>query len=66
LAALPGTPEYTANHLEAAQIFTEQLPIIPLFHYLRTAVTQPTVLNFQPDASQPSELWNLAEIDIEE
>jgi peptide/nickel transport system substrate-binding protein len=65
LAALPGTPEYTENHLAAAQIFTEQLPIIPLFHYLKTAVTQPTVLNFQPDASQPSELWNLAEIDIE-
>lgn len=66
LAALPGTPEYAANHLEAAQIFTEELPIIPLFHYLKTAVTQPTVLNFQPDASQPSELWNLAELDIEE
>jgi peptide/nickel transport system substrate-binding protein len=66
LAALPGTPEYAANHLAAAQIFTEQLPIIPLFHYLKTAVTQPTVLNFQPDASQPSELWNLAEFDIEE
>lgn len=66
LAALPGTPEYTENHLEAAQIFTEELPIIPLFHYLKTAVTQPTVRNFQPDASQPSELWNLAELDIEE
>ncbi|WP_420642972.1 ABC transporter substrate-binding protein [Candidatus Leptofilum sp.] len=64
--SLPGTPEYTEQHLEAAQIFTEQLPIIPLFHYLKTAVTQPTVLNFQPDASQPSELWNLAELDIEE
>ncbi|MBK7896047.1 MAG: ABC transporter substrate-binding protein [Candidatus Promineifilaceae bacterium] len=66
LAALPGTPEYTENHLAAAQIFTEELPIIPLFHYLKTAVTQPTVLNFQPDASQPSELWNLAELDIAE
>jgi peptide/nickel transport system substrate-binding protein len=66
LGSLPGTPEYAANHLEAAQIFTEQLPIIPLFHYLKTAVTHPTVLNFQPDPSQPSELWNLAELDIEE
>ncbi|MAT97297.1 MAG: hypothetical protein CL608_09160 [Anaerolineaceae bacterium] len=66
LAALPGTPEYTENHLEAAQIFTEELPIIPLFHYLKTAVTQPTVRNFQPDASQPSELWNVAELDIDE
>lgn len=66
LAALPGTPEYTENHLAAVQIFTEELPIIPLFHYLKTAVTQPTVLNFQPDASQPSELWNLAELDIKE
>lgn len=66
LAALPGTPEYVGSHQSAVQIFTEELPIIPLFHYLKTAVTQPTVLNFQPDASQPSELWNLAEIDIAE
>ncbi len=66
LAALPGTPEYAENHQTAVQIFTEELPIIPLFHYLKTAVTQPTIRNFQPDASQPSELWNLAEIDIEE
>ena len=65
LAGLPGTSEYVSNHQEAAQIFTEQLPIIPLFHYLKTAVTQPNVLNFQLDASQPSELWNLAELDIE-
>ena len=65
LAALPGTPEYRTNHQQAAQIFTEQLPIIPLFHYLKTAVTQPTVQNFQLDASQPSELWNFAELDIE-
>ncbi len=66
LAALPGTPEYESRNQEAVQIFTEELPIIPLFHYLKTAVTQPNVLNFQPDASQPSELWNLAEIDVEE
>lgn len=66
LAALPGTPEYESSNREAVQIFTEELPIIPLFHYLKTAVIHPNVLNFQPDASQPSELWNLAEIDIEE
>jgi peptide/nickel transport system substrate-binding protein len=66
LAALPGTPEYASNHQLAAQIFTEQLPIIPLFDYLKTAVTQPTVQNFQPNATQPSELWNIAELDIEE
>ncbi|VAW42735.1 hypothetical protein MNBD_CHLOROFLEXI01-4025, partial [hydrothermal vent metagenome] len=65
LAALPGTPEYDSNHQLAAQIFTEQLPIIPLFDYLKTAVTQPTVQNFQPNATQPSELWNIAELDIE-
>lgn len=65
LAALPGTPEYASNHQLAAQIFTEQLPIIPLFDYLKTAVTQPTVQNFQLDATQPSELWNIAELDIE-
>ncbi|MCP4416006.1 MAG: hypothetical protein GY805_05245, partial [Chloroflexi bacterium] len=57
--------EYISSNQRAAQIFTEQLPIIPLFHYLKTAVTQPTVQNFQLNATQPSELWNLAELDID-
>jgi len=66
LAALPGTPEYAEYHQEAIRLFSEQLPVIPLFAQMKTAVTHPSVRNFKPDSTQPSALWNLFEIDVEE
>lgn len=66
LTALPGTPEYTAQHQEAVRIFSEQLPIIPLFSQIKVAVTAPEVTGFRLDATQPSEMWNIFEIDFEE
>ncbi|MCA9929241.1 MAG: hypothetical protein KC419_12205 [Anaerolineales bacterium] len=66
LKALPGTPDYVTSHQDAIRIFSEQLPVIPLFPQMKIAVTRPTVLNFKPDATQPSALWNLFEIDVEE
>lgn len=64
LAALPGTPEYVQYHQEAVRIFSEQLPIIPLFPQVKVAVTSPAVQNFNKNATQPSELWNLYELDL--
>jgi peptide/nickel transport system substrate-binding protein len=66
LDALPGTEEYVTNHQEAVRLFAERLPSVPLFQYVKTAVTAPTVRNFQPDPTQPSELWNVYEWDIED
>ena len=66
LRALPGTPEYEQNHQEAVRIFTEQVPIIPLFAQLKVAAARPEVLNLRLDPTQPSELWNLYELDIED
>ncbi len=63
--ALPGTPEYTESHQQAIAIFTQNMPVIPLFLRLKLAVTQPNVLNFQPNPTQPSDLWNLFEIDLQ-
>lgn len=64
--ALFGTEEYSANHQEAVRIYAERLPSIPLFQYIKTAVTAPTVRNFQPNATEASELWNVYAWDIEE
>jgi peptide/nickel transport system substrate-binding protein len=65
LASLPGTEEYVQSHQEALRIWTEQLPIIPLFMRLKVAATGPGILNFQMDPTQSSELWNLYDLDIE-
>ncbi|MCB8946256.1 MAG: hypothetical protein H6658_21125 [Ardenticatenaceae bacterium] len=65
LNALPGTPEFETNHRQAAHIFMEELPIIPLFAHAKSAAINPRILNFQLDVTQPSELWNVAELDVE-
>ena len=65
LASLPGTPEYEENHKEAQRIFSEEVPVIPLFLRLKVAATRPEVLNFQIDPTQNSEMWNIFEIDLQ-
>jgi peptide/nickel transport system substrate-binding protein len=66
LSALPGTPEYEEGHREALRLWSEQVPIIPLFMRLKVAATRPGIQNFQFDSTQGSELWNLYELDVPE
>jgi peptide/nickel transport system substrate-binding protein len=65
LQALPGTSEYETYHKQTQAIFSEELPAIPLFMWLRVAVVRPHVLNFALDATSPSELWNIEVLDVE-
>ncbi len=64
-SSLPGTPEYEENHKEAQRIFSEQVPVIPLFLRLKVAAARPEVVNFGVDPTQNSELYNLYEIDLQ-
>jgi peptide/nickel transport system substrate-binding protein len=64
LAAVPGTREHERYHREAQQIFSEQLPDLPLFWWVRVAVAQPGVTNFILDPSEESELWNIEAIGL--
>ena len=48
------------------RLFAEQLPSMPLFVRVKAAATRPHVLNYKIDATQPSSLWNLYEIDVDE
>jgi len=65
LQALPGIPEYEEHHKQAQIIFSEELPAIPLFMWLRVALARPGVLNFTPDSTAGSELWNIEMFDVE-
>lgn len=64
LNSLPGRDTYIPNHQTALRIWTEELPSIPLFLHTKVALTTPHILNFHLDPTQPSELWNLYELDI--
>jgi peptide/nickel transport system substrate-binding protein len=59
LTTLPGQPGYIENHQAAQTIFSEQLPVIPLYQHLKLVVTRPDMCGFSLDASAFSELWNI-------
>ncbi|MCP4425465.1 MAG: hypothetical protein GY803_13310 [Chloroflexi bacterium] len=63
---LPGTPAYEKAHREAQRIFAQNLPVIPLFLRLKVVAAQPHVSALKINPTQPSALWNLYEIDMQE
>jgi peptide/nickel transport system substrate-binding protein len=63
--SLPGTPEYEEAHKEAQRIFSQDVPVIPLFLRLKVAAARPEVLNFYVDPTQNSELYNIYELDLQ-
>lgn len=64
LAAAPGMAAYASGHEAALRLFMNELPSLPLFPRLKVSLTRPGVLNFRPDSTEPSELWNLFELDL--
>ena len=66
LGSLPGTADYEEGHKEAQVIFSENVPVIPLFLRLKVAATRPEILNFNVDPTQNSELYNIYELDIQQ
>ena len=66
IGSLPGTADYEAGHKEAQRIFSEEVPIIPLFLRLKVAATRPEILNFRVDPTESSELYNIYEYDLQQ
>lgn len=64
VSSLPGTAEYEESHKEAQRIFSEDVPVIPLFLRLKVAAARTDICNFGVDPTQNSELYNLFEIGI--
>jgi peptide/nickel transport system substrate-binding protein len=64
--AIPGQPEYEAGHLEAQKIFSEQLPVVPLYLTIKLAATRPDMCGFIMDPSAKSDFWNIEEFDYGE
>jgi len=65
LGSLPGTDAYVDNHAEAQRIFSQEVPVIPLFLRLKVAAARPNILNFGVDPTQNSELYNIYEFDMD-
>jgi len=65
ITALPGTEDYVEGHKEAQRIFSEQLPVIPLFLHLKLAAIRPEVEGFVIDPTENSEMWNIETLDLD-
>ncbi len=63
--SLPGTAEYEQGHKDAQIIFSQNVPVIPLFLRLKVAAARAEVLNFSVDPTQNSEMYNIYEIDLQ-
>ena len=57
LEAFPGSEGYAAGHVEAQRIFSEQLPVLPLFQRPKVTLARASVTGLAPDPTEPSELW---------
>ena len=66
LEASLGSEEYAAGHAEAQRIFSERLPVLPLFQRQKVTLARSLVIGLAPDPTQVSELWNIEQIDVRE
>ena len=58
---LPGDPDYIVLQRQTQNIFSTDLPAIPLFYRLRVAATRPDICNFDFDPTA-NPLWNIESI----
>ena len=65
LSATPGSETWTEGHKEAQRIFSEQLPVIPLFLRMKLAATRPGVQGFTMNPTEDSAMWNIEILDLE-
>jgi peptide/nickel transport system substrate-binding protein len=64
LEAPPDSGECVVGHTEAQRIFSERLPVLPLFQRLKVALVHTSVIGLSPDPTQASELWNIEQLDL--
>ncbi len=65
ISALPGSDDYVEGHMEAQRIFSEQLPVVPLYLRIKLAATRPEVRGFVMDPTENSEMWNIETLDLD-
>jgi peptide/nickel transport system substrate-binding protein len=64
LDTFPDGENYAAAHTEAQRVFSERLPMLPLFQHPRIILARTSVIGLSPDPTQASELWNIEQLDV--
>jgi peptide/nickel transport system substrate-binding protein len=61
LAALPGQPGFIENHLSAQEIFSRDLPVVPLFQRIKVTAARADMCGYWMDSTANSDTWNIEE-----
>jgi peptide/nickel transport system substrate-binding protein len=61
--ALPDDPQHAEAHRRAQEIFTAEMPALPLYTRSRLVVTRPDLCGLVTDPLAESSLWNLEGLD---
>jgi len=63
LTSLPDTPEYTDGNNQAQLLFSQDLPVAPLYWRIIVAAARNDMCNFALDPTASSDLWNIEQFD---
>jgi peptide/nickel transport system substrate-binding protein len=63
LFSLPDATQHQAEHFQAQEIFSQDLPVLPLYLHYSAVVSRPDMCHIQAASSVDSALWNLEELD---
>ena len=63
LDALPGTKDHVRFHHEAQRIFSQDVPVLPLYFVPKLVATRPEVSGVILDPSEHVDLWNIEAFD---
>jgi peptide/nickel transport system substrate-binding protein len=64
LAALPGANGYAESQAQVQELFSQDLPVIPLYLDPRVDAARPDVCGLSVDPSARSEFWNIENLDM--
>jgi peptide/nickel transport system substrate-binding protein len=63
LQSWPDQPAYKDDQIKAQEIFSGDLPVVPLFLHLQIAAARPDFCGLALDPTERSDLWNLEAFD---
>ncbi|HEX9090116.1 MAG TPA: hypothetical protein VF831_01430, partial [Anaerolineales bacterium] len=63
LFSLPDSALHSPEHFKAQQIFSEDLPALPLYLHYNVSVARPDLCNYTSASAMDSPLWNLELLD---
>jgi peptide/nickel transport system substrate-binding protein len=63
LFSLPDSPQHQPQHFQAQEIFTTELPALPLYLHYNVSVARPDLCNYTSASAVDTPLWDLELLD---